>query len=482
MATDEEKSIVNATTTQQSDIHQHTTENGISEKNTPVDNVNNSDDDQDAIPDPPTLRDLEHAIVDEIKNTIHHQHHPPDGGRKAWGVVFGGFLCLFCTFGFCNAIGVLQSYYETGPLRNHTASQIGWIASAQFFFFFGAMIVGPMFDVIGAQPLLIVGTFFNVLGFMMLSICKDDQFYGFFLCQSFVIGSASAMIFTPAFMSVVTWFVKKRGAAAGIVASGSSIGGVIFPIMIRRLIQDVGFGWALRIAGFLILGLMSIAIFLTHSFHPPKGIKELKNKRFFDYAAFKEKKFALLTFSYFLISFGLFVAFGYLPSYATAIGMSDDMSYYIVAIMNAASVFGRTIPPALADKYGRLNTQGLMVLLSAIIVLCVWLTGTSHAQAIVFASLYGFSTGAYVSLLAVCVAVITPDMRTIGLRSGTVQGVLSFAILGGIPGSGALIKEGVFNYGFGHCQIFSGVFLLAGGLVFVYFRHIVTDGKFFVII
>lgn len=28
---------------------------------------------------------------------------PPDGGRKAWLAVAGGFLCQFCSFGFVNA-------------------------------------------------------------------------------------------------------------------------------------------------------------------------------------------------------------------------------------------------------------------------------------------------------------------------------------------------------------------------------------------
>ena len=43
------------------------------------------------------------------------------------------------------------------------------------------------------------------------------------------------MIFYPAMSTVTTWFFKKRAFAFGIIASGSSLGGVIFPIMVSAL-------------------------------------------------------------------------------------------------------------------------------------------------------------------------------------------------------------------------------------------------------
>jgi hypothetical protein len=42
-----------------------------------------------------------------------------------------------------------------------------------------------------------------------------------------------ARVQTPAMSTVTTWFFRKRGMALGIIASGSSLGGVILPIMVR---------------------------------------------------------------------------------------------------------------------------------------------------------------------------------------------------------------------------------------------------------
>lgn len=78
------------------------------------------------------------------------------------------------------------------------------------------------------------------------------------------------MVFYPAFSAVVTWFYKKRALAVGIAASGSSLGGVIFPIMVQRLVVEVGFGWTMRICAFLILGLLIVANLTIRSRIPPQ--------------------------------------------------------------------------------------------------------------------------------------------------------------------------------------------------------------------
>lgn len=46
----------------------------------------------------------------------------------------------------------------------------------------------------------------------------------------------------PALAVVGQYFNRRRGLAMGIVASGSSLGGVCLPIMFSRLFDTVGFG------------------------------------------------------------------------------------------------------------------------------------------------------------------------------------------------------------------------------------------------
>ena len=41
---------------------------------------------------------------------------PPDGGLRAWSVVFGGFSALVCTFGYLNSFGYVNVPFYLGPI------------------------------------------------------------------------------------------------------------------------------------------------------------------------------------------------------------------------------------------------------------------------------------------------------------------------------------------------------------------------------
>ena len=58
-----------------------------------------------------------------------------------------------------------------------------------------------------------------------------------------------------------------------------------------------------------------------------------------------------------LIGFiGLYVGFFYFSYFGQATGITNDsLSFYLVPILNAGSVLGRTLPNILSDKIGPLN-------------------------------------------------------------------------------------------------------------------------------
>ena len=73
----------------------------------------------------------------------------------------------------------------------------------------------------------------------------------------------------------MTYFRKRRAIAGGLAIAGSSLGGVIFPIMVVHLLPQVGFGWTMRICAFLILGLLIITNLTISSYlqHTPRPFK-----------------------------------------------------------------------------------------------------------------------------------------------------------------------------------------------------------------
>lgn len=143
--------------------------------------------------------------------------------------------------------------------------------------------------------------------------------------------------------------------------------------------------------------------------------------------------------------------------------MSPRLQGYVVPVLNSASFFGRTIPGALADKIGRFNMMIIMCCVTLIVVFAAWIPAKTNADVLVFAALYGFSSGAYVSIIGTLTAEITKDMSKIGLRNGLTFCIISIAALIGTPIGGQLLNadDGKFL----GLQLFAGLTLVVGTLL-----------------
>ena len=296
-----------------------------------------------------------------------------------------------------------------------------------------------------------------VFSIMMTSICK--KYYQFLLAQGIVGGISMGLTMAPGMAATGQYFNKNRGAAMGLAVAGSSIGGVVFPIAISRMFYNpsLGFGWSVRVVGFIILAALLTALSLTRARLPPR------KKRFFLLSAFKEPTYVALVMACFLIFLGLFTPFFYLPSLATERGMSAQLAAYLVSILNGASFFGRVIAGIMADKVGRLNMLMAAALASGILVLCLQKM-TSNATIILFSALYGFCSGAIASLLTVNLSGIPKDPSNIGTYMGQGMAVVSIGALVGPPSNGALVSR---YHTFNDSLIMSGIFIVLGGLLVI---------------
>jgi len=93
--------------------------------------------------------------------------------------------------------------------------------------------------------LIIVGSVTLLLGIFLTSICT--KYWQLMLTQGLLVGLGNSLLFTPCLMCVTLAFQKRRGIALGLTVSGSSLGGVVWPILLNNLLKDKGFGWTFRI-------------------------------------------------------------------------------------------------------------------------------------------------------------------------------------------------------------------------------------------
>ncbi len=329
-----------------------------------------------------------------------------------------------------------QEYYGTGLLKAYSASDISWIGSvAIFLLYIGSPITGILVDRLGptvsniatGQPqsrtigidvrIEFVDYWQHrpVIGYIpLLSL---QPVLSAFPLQAVLLGASTSLILTPCAAVVARRLPHRRGLALGITIGGSSIGGIIWPIMLQQLLytRGVSFGWVQRAVGFTMLPLLAVACVTVvdaekESNKPTPSESEASDRsvtggnnndpspeekpktRHPIVAIFKNTAFVLLCLGLALTYLGLFTPFFYISIYAVSKGASSSTAFYLISAVNAASFFGRVVPGHLADRYGHFNICTLSVLTSGIIAF-TWTAAYSLPGMILWGIAYGFTSG-----------------------------------------------------------------------------------------
>ncbi|KAH9480098.1 MFS transporter asaE [Psilocybe cubensis] len=372
---------------------------------------------------------LHPSVVPTLVLEVSSENHPhasqpslhayTEGGLKANITVLGAFLALLCTFGQMNAFGTFQAWYAAHQLQHLPASTISWIGSLQLWvFFFSGAPIGRLFDAYGPTWLMVAGTLCYTLGMVSLSFCV--QYYQYILSQGILLGLGVGLVFYPSLASISTHFLKYRATAIGIAIAGSSVGGVVYPIILQRLFESVGFGWGARISGLASGAGCVAATLMVSSFSAQR-----KPGPWFDIKVLSDASFILLSAGSCFVALGMFIPFFYIVDYAKHQSIPDHMSFYALAVMNAGGVLGRIAPAVLSDSIGRFNLLTPSAFLSGLSCVAFWLFAKSLVSIMLFSAAYGFFSGAFISLVTPCVAQIS-DIRVIGIRIGMLYTIISF--------------------------------------------------------
>ncbi|KAF2872231.1 major facilitator superfamily domain-containing protein [Massariosphaeria phaeospora] len=382
---------------------------------------------------------------------------PPNGGPKAWLHVAGSFMLYFNTWGIMNAFGVYQTYYESGALFTTSSSSISWVGSISAFLLLAmGVVAGPVYDRGHLRFMLVFGTFMVVFGHMMLSLCS--AYWQVVLAQGVVVGVGAGVLFVPCVAILPQYFSTQLGTALGVAAAGSALGGVIYPIVLFRLIGSIGFPWAVRVVGFIALGTLIVPIaVLEMRVQPPKVRAAI------DMSAFADLYYVAFVIVTLVAYTGLFVIFFYLPYFAEATHITNHaLATYLVPIFNSASLFGRTLPNMLADRTGPLNLLAPAAATSGVLMLCM-MAVRSQGAVIVVALLSGFVSGALIGLPPLGFVALTRDKSKLGTRIGQGYALVGLGVLASGPSAGAVLGvgerldwQGLWAFG-GVCTVVAGV-------------------------
>ncbi|PYH44618.1 putative oxalate/formate antiporter [Aspergillus saccharolyticus JOP 1030-1] len=389
----------------------------------------------------------------------------PEGGLRAWLVVLGSWCAMVPSMGLLNTISVLHAWTSSHQLSDYSESSVGWIFGVfSFCLYFGGAQVGPIFDSHGPLPVVIPGS----IGLIVAVFCfsASTEYYQIMLSFSVLGGLSSCLLFTPAISAIGHWFNVRRGLATGIACTAGGLGGVFFPLIILYVGPRLGFAWALRIIGIICFVLCVLACLLLKTRLKPDSTRRIA----IDLHALREPNYALTTLAVWLVEFAVFVPYSYLSSYGLSANLGESMAYKLCVFLNVGAIPGRAFPGLLADRIGRFNVMALTAIVCAVLTLSLWYkAGTNEAAIIVYSVLFGFWSGAAISLTPVCIAQVCRT-EDIGKRNGTTFTLVSFGTLTAIPIAGAIQESN--GGGFWGLIIFGGVLYLAACAAFVVARGV----------
>ncbi|KAG5721998.1 Riboflavin transporter MCH5 [Termitomyces sp. T112] len=394
----------------------------------------------------------------------------PDGGLKAWSTVAGSWFMMFATFGYLNSFGVYQDFYTREFLSHNQPSKIAWIGSLQLAMPFAlGLVSGKLFDLGHFRVLVIAGSIIFSFSLFMLSLVKQQEYYQVFLSQGVGMGIGLGLTFVPSLSILVMHFERRRALASGLALSGSSIGAVIFPIMLNHLIPKLGFAQAVRATAWVVVGCLvaanglmqnNPAVYNLRAQAPPLDVLSFLT----------DVPYMIGVFGVLVSLFGCYFPVFYLQLYAVQHGVGQSIAFYSLAILNAASAFGRIGGNFLADRFGPWNLQPPCGLLTGAMI---WAVLGVHTKSTLIAVsiLYGLFSGAGLSLSVAGYAALARSPRESGARTGLALAIGSFGCLGSAPIQGALLTN---RFNWIRPTAFSGIIVCCGGIIFLVTRMLLA--------
>ncbi len=112
-------------------------------------------------------------------------------------------------------------------------------------FGFAGIVMGRLSDRYGVMLPVMLGTLLLALGYVAAASAPSLGYYT--LAQGVLIGAGSSATFAPLLAHTSLWFVRRRGLAVAIFASGNYLAGTLWPPVVEHFIRTAG--WRVTYVG-----------------------------------------------------------------------------------------------------------------------------------------------------------------------------------------------------------------------------------------
>jgi MFS family permease len=335
-------------------------------------------------------------------------------------VVGAGFVAMALVFGVAYSFGAFFTPMAAEFHAGSGATSVFFAITAFLWFTLG-LVSGTAADRFGTRWVMAVGAVVMGAGLVMTSFVHD-LWLGY-LTYGIGVGVGTACGYVPMVAVVGSWFDRRQGLAMGLAISGIGVGTVAGAPAATALIA--AYGWRHT---YLIFGIVSFLVLALCGFlavrPAPTGATRPSLGRIL-----RTREFVTLYLSVLLTGFGLFTFFVHLLPYAESRGIDARSAASLLAVVGVFSTVARVALGPFADRYGRLRTLQLSILVMAASYL-IWLLEPGYAGLAVFAGIMGAAYGGWV---AISPSVLADLFGTEGL-GGTAGALYTAAGIGALLG------------------------------------------------
>jgi len=226
----------------------------------------------------------------------------------------------------------------------------------------GGLLMGKLADRFGVAVPLRIGAICLGLGFALAALAGNIWLFA--IAHGLLIGlCGSSATFSPLLADTSLWFVRRRGIAVAICASGNYLGGAIWPPVVQHFVQSVGWRTTyLGLAVFCSLAMLALAQLMR--LRPPVVQAAAPHASGARAGALGGKPFGLRPAQALgllcVAAVGCCVAMSmpqvHIVAYCTDLGYGAARGAEMLSIMLACGIVSRLISGAICDRIGGMHT------------------------------------------------------------------------------------------------------------------------------
>lgn len=292
-------------------------------------------------------------------------------------------------------------------------------------FALGNLVIGRVVDRFGVTLALNGAAAAIALGFVLTTLAPSILLLS--LAQ-LLVGLGTGVGFGPLIADISHWFLKRRGIAVALVASGNYLSGAIWPTLLAGVLADRGWQAVhLLLALITVLAIVPLSLLLRRKLpEAAHGLAQAASDLRAKSAGMSTRS---LTWLLGLAGIGCCVAMSmpqvHIVAYCVGLGYGPAVGAEMLSLMLLGGVVSRVVSGLLADRLGGVRTLLIGSLLQCL-ALFFYLPWDGMAPLYAISLMFGLAQGGIVPSYALVVREYMPA-REAGARVGF---VLMMTIMG----------------------------------------------------